>query len=247
MDWPLLQLKETDFMKLFITARNVYDPTMNITEKRMSDNSDVQNFWNNFEEEFIQWNNGSTTSTPFSAPTSSTATYINRTTTTTLTTSTSSTITSTTTTTTTMLLPSIIIPPSVEFWRPPPTTPITTTTTPITLGPICTPFQQIQSHGLEDTNYLEFCLMKNCSFCSKCQPICDIHIIEPCKKNWSPLVETCCGICNVKCEAECDLLLRILVPLAFSIGMICLSAKKVIKVNNHSILNCFYSNSEKLY
>ena len=217
-------------MKLFITARNVYDPTMNITEKRMSDNSDVQNFWNNFEEEFIQWNNGSTTSTQFSAPTSSTAAYINRTTTTTFTTSTTSTITTTTATETTTVLSSIILPPMAEPWWP-------ATTSPITLGPICTPSQQIQTHGLDNTNYVEFCRMKNCSFCSKCQPICDIHIIEPCEKNWSPLVETCCGICNVKCEAECEILLQILAPLVFSIGMICSSAKKVKKVNNNSILN----------
>ena len=50
--------------------------------------------------------------------------------------------------------------------------------------------------------YEKFCRMKF-SFCENCEPICEVNIFEPCEDNWSPLVETCCDICDIKCEAEC--------------------------------------------
>ena len=52
----------------------------------------------------------------------------------------------------------------------------------------------------------EYCHKYISSYCSetssKCEDTCDIHMIEPCEKIWSPLVEKCCGMCDYQCEAE---------------------------------------------
>ena len=151
--------------------------------------TDTESFWNNFQEEFNQWNN---------------VLKNRQTTTSTTTTSTTTKSTMTTLTTIASIKNTSLDQLSHDH-----------TAHDYDIGQMFIPkcsFRNL-ANRLQISKEMEFCLLKNCSFCDRCEEICEIHMMKPCKNTWSSLIETCCDMCNIQCETECPILLYVLAPI----------------------------------
>ena len=177
--------------------------------------SDIEKFWNNFKEEFIQWNNG-LTNHPMTTSSSATSTLM-----------TSTTSASITTTANITVLQDMARPAGGPLLQDL----VNQVNNLDNIGQTCT-FNLKSNHHTQDSIEIEFCRHNfDCSFCEKCQPYCDIHMTKPCANYWSPIVEACCGMCDIQCETECPILLYVLTPIFSILGTIRISIKNIIIVS----------------
>ena len=160
-------------------------------------NSEVQNFWQDFQEEFNSW------------AAEDQSMEVHTTSTTTITASTTSTYLG-----------------GLVFWTKPAATfrPAGTFRPPAVTIPTTTEIPPNDfNHVIQTSLEIKFCeaeLEDNNPFCIWCEPLCDIHTIKLCENNWGSFVKSCCGLCDFQCDVECPVPLYVLTSLFSVVGRV---------------------------